>query len=156
MLRPPLDLCTVTKDIWYGKGGEAQRRLGLILFFPYATTTSTTTSGEAHKASLSFPPQDETVLPTQTCAPRHQTGPTYPHRHSSALPRSPGGLYTVSWPWLGWYASVIRKLLWYLTVCRVGVGHIVPVSVTASMEALRVKGGSEITAAGHACYFQTR
>lgn len=137
---------------WDGKGGEAQRRLGLILCFPYATTTS----GEAHKASLSFPPQDETVLPIQTCAPRHQTGPTYPHRHSSASPRTPGGLYTVSWPWLGWDASVIRQLRWYLTVCRVGVGHIVPLSVIPTMEILRVKRGSEITAATRGYYWQTR
>lgn len=33
---------------------------------------------QTHEASLSFTPQDETVLPTQTCVPRHQAGPTYP------------------------------------------------------------------------------
>lgn len=47
----------------------------MILCFPHTTINIT---DDAHKASLSFPPQDETVLPTQTSVPRHQTGPTYP------------------------------------------------------------------------------
>lgn len=83
------------------------------------------------------------------CPPAIKPGRPIRHRHFSASPRSPGGLYTVSWPWLGCgRVSDSATAVVPDSVCRVGVGHHCAAERDFSTtKALSLRRGSDIAAA---------
>ena len=110
------------------------------------------------------------MLPTQTCAPRHQTGPTYPPPPFLYLAEDAHALagYTRS---RGHgcdarNASVARQLRWYLAVGpgsgpsaavgQVRVGRSVSLGVISTNKVLCARRGSDTMATAYGCYGRSR
>lgn len=87
--------------------------------------------------------------PQRHVPPAIKPGRPIRHRHFSASPRSPGGLYAVSWPWLGCgRVSDSATAVVPDSVCRVGVGHHCAAERDFSTtKALSLRRGSDIAAA---------